>query len=104
MAVVVLVLATPGLAVGYANGLVAGVGGDQTGSAAKTPDQQKAIADANKEITRPLPNKPMNILLIGSDKTTLARRPRAARTRRCWCGSTPRPRASPCSRCRATCA
>jgi LCP family protein required for cell wall assembly len=70
VAVVVLVLATPGLAVGYANGLVSGVGGDQTGSAAKTPDQQKAIDDANKEITRPLPNKPMNILLIGSDKTS----------------------------------
>ncbi len=70
VAVVVLVLATPGLAVGYANGLVAGVGGDQTGSAAKTSDQQQAIDDANKEITRPIPNKPMNILLIGSDKTT----------------------------------
>ena len=71
VAVVVLVLATPGLAVGYANGLVAGVGGDQIGSAAKTPDQQKQITAANKEIVPALPHKPMNILLIGSDKSTV---------------------------------
>jgi LCP family protein required for cell wall assembly len=71
VAVVVLVLATPGLAVGYANGLVSDVGGDQTGSAAKTPEEQSQIKAADKEIVPALPNKPMNILLIGSDKTTV---------------------------------
>ena len=70
VAVVVLVLATPGLAVGYANGLVKDFGGDTTGSAATTPEQQKVIDDTNKEITQPIPHKPMNILLIGSDKTS----------------------------------
>jgi LCP family protein required for cell wall assembly len=69
VAAVVIVLATPGLAVGYANGLVADVG--QTGSAAKTPDDTAAIAAADKEVDRPIPNKPMNILLIGSDKSTV---------------------------------
>ena len=69
VAVVVLVLATPGLAVGYANGLVSDVGG--TGTAAKTPEDTAAIAAADQEVDRPIPNKPMNILLIGSDKSTV---------------------------------
>jgi LCP family protein required for cell wall assembly len=68
--VVVLVLATPGLAVGYANGLVKDFGGDTTGSAATTPAQQQAVQDANNEVVAALPHKPMNILLIGSDKTS----------------------------------
>jgi LCP family protein required for cell wall assembly len=70
VAVIVLVLATPGLAVGYANGLVKDFGGDTTGSAATTPAQQKAVQDANAEVVAALPHKPMNILLIGSDKTS----------------------------------
>jgi LCP family protein required for cell wall assembly len=69
VAVVVLVLATPGLAVGYANGLVSDVG--QTGSAAKTPEEITEIAAADQQVDRPLPNRPMNILLIGSDKSSL---------------------------------
>ena len=69
VAVVVLVLATPGLAVGYANGLVSDVGG--TGTAAKTPEDTAAIAAADQEVDRPIPNKPMNVLLIGSDKSTV---------------------------------
>ena len=67
--VVVIVLATPGLAVGYANGLVADVG--QTGSAARTSKDKQDIAAADKEVDRPIPNKPMNILLIGSDQSNL---------------------------------
>ncbi len=69
VAVVVLVLATPGLAVGYANGLVSDVG--STGTAARTPEEVAAIEAADEEIDRPLPDKPMNILLIGSDKSTV---------------------------------
>ncbi|MGE5229096.1 MAG: LCP family protein [Deltaproteobacteria bacterium] len=69
VAVVVLVLATPGLAVGYANGLVSDVGG--TGSAARTPEEVAAIKAADEVTDRPLPDKPMNILLIGSDKSTV---------------------------------
>ncbi len=69
VAVVVLVLATPGLAVGYANGLISDVGG--TGSAARTPEEVAAIEAADAAIDRPLPGKPMNILLIGSDKSTV---------------------------------
>jgi LCP family protein required for cell wall assembly len=71
VAVVVLVLATPGLAVGYANGLVSGVGGSNVGSAAKTDAEAKQIEDADREIVPALPNKPMNILLIGSDKSSI---------------------------------
>jgi LCP family protein required for cell wall assembly len=70
VAVVVLVLATPGLAVGYANGLVDDVGGG-TGSAARTDEELAEIAAADEEIERPLPDKPMNILLIGSDKSDI---------------------------------
>jgi LCP family protein required for cell wall assembly len=69
VAVVVVVLAAPGIAVGFANGLVSDVGA--TGSAATTPADQTAIDKANKQIDRPIPNKPMNILLIGSDKSTV---------------------------------
>jgi LCP family protein required for cell wall assembly len=70
VAAVVLVLATPGLAVGYANGLVNDVGGGE-GSAAKSEADLEAIDAANEEIERPLPDKPMNILLIGSDKSDI---------------------------------
>jgi LCP family protein required for cell wall assembly len=67
VAAVVAVLATPGLAVGYANGLVAGVG-----SSGKTTQVERTdIAKADKQIDRPIPNQPVNILLIGSDKSNL---------------------------------
>jgi LCP family protein required for cell wall assembly len=69
VAVVVVVLATPGLAVGYANGLVSDVG--KTGSAATTQDERDQITEADQEVDRPIPNKPLNILLIGSDKSTV---------------------------------
>ncbi|HTX67657.1 MAG TPA: LCP family protein [Thermoleophilia bacterium] len=71
VAAVVLVLAMPGLAVGYANGLVSGVGGGQTGSAATTPEEQSKIDKANQLVDRPVAHKPMNILLIGSDKSSV---------------------------------
>ena len=48
VAVVVVVLATPGLAVGYANGLVSSVG--QTGSAARTKQDQQAISAADAQV------------------------------------------------------
>jgi LCP family protein required for cell wall assembly len=70
VAVVVVVLATPGLAVGYANGLVSDVGAG-TGSAAKTDEEIAQIAAADEEIEVPIPDKPMNILLIGSDQSTV---------------------------------
>ena len=69
VAAVVVVLATPGLAVGYANGLVSAVG--QTGTAAKTSEERQQIQEADQKIDRPIPNRPMNILLIGSDKSTI---------------------------------
>ena len=69
VAVVVLVLATPGLAVGYANGLISEVG--DTGTAAQTPEERAAIKAADEEIEVPLPDKPMNILLIGSDENSV---------------------------------
>jgi len=62
VAAVVLVLAAPGLAVGLANGTVSVV-------AAKDPEVAQAVAEAEEELEIPLPNKAMNILLIGSDKS-----------------------------------
>ena len=61
---VVVVLAAPGFAVGYANGLVGGV----DDPAADAPD---VVASAAPELAVPLPHQAMNILLIGSDKSTL---------------------------------
>ena len=69
VAVVVVVLATPGLAVGYANGLVSASA--RRGRAATTPADTAAIAAADAQVDRPIPNKPMNILLIGSDKSAV---------------------------------
>jgi LCP family protein required for cell wall assembly len=68
---VVVVLATPGLAVGYANGLISDVGGGSLGSAARTDDEIAQIEAADEETSPALPGKPMNILLIGSDKSEL---------------------------------
>ncbi len=67
VAVVVLVLATPGLAVGYANGLVDDFG--KAGDTTITPADQAAVAAADEEVDRPIPDEAMNILLIGSDKS-----------------------------------
>ena len=67
--VVVLVLATPGLAVGYANGLVDDLG--KADDAAATPAEQAAVAAADEAIDRPIPDEPLNILLIGSDQSAL---------------------------------
>lgn len=69
VAVVIVILVTPGLAVGYANGLISDVGA--AGSGAKTSGDRAAIDAADKEVDRPIPNKPMNILLIGSDQSAL---------------------------------
>ena len=69
VAAVVVVLATPGLAVGYANGLVSAVG--KTGTAARTAGDRAAISAADSKVDAPIPHKPMNILLIGSDKSTV---------------------------------
>ena len=91
--VVVIVLATPGLAVGYANGLVAHVG--QTGSAARTSKDKQDIAAADKEVDRPIPNKPMNIRY----SVDTSGRSLGARTRSSSCAWDRRPKASRCSRC-----
>ncbi|HEY5168663.1 MAG TPA: LCP family protein [Thermoleophilia bacterium] len=69
VAAVVVVLATPGLAVGYANGLVSAVG--KTGTAARTDSDRAAISAADAKVDAPIPHKPMNILLIGSDRSTV---------------------------------
>jgi LCP family protein required for cell wall assembly len=69
VAAVVLVLATPGLAVGYANGLVDDLG--TSGDTAITPADEAAVAAADEEVDRPIPDEPMNILLIGSDKSAV---------------------------------
>jgi LCP family protein required for cell wall assembly len=62
VAVVVIALAAPGLALGWANGTVSTVGG--------TTAAQKAIVTKTRKQLRPeLPGKAMNVLLIGSDKS-----------------------------------
>ena len=65
----------PGLAVGYANGTVGDVG--QTGSAAKTPRRSPDRRGRRGDASRRIPDKPMNILLIGSRQEHRPRRPRA---------------------------
>jgi LCP family protein required for cell wall assembly len=65
--VVAAALAAPGVAVGYANGLVADVG--VTGTAADTQIERDQIVAADKEVDRPIPRKAMNILLIGTDES-----------------------------------
>ena len=49
----------------------------QTGSAARTQPSRQAITTRTRKSTPPLPDKPMNILLIGSDKSSDPGRPRA---------------------------
>ncbi|MCX6373246.1 MAG: LCP family protein [Actinobacteria bacterium] len=60
VAVVVAVLAAPGLALGWANGTVSTVG-------AATPEKIAVVTKTKKELRPALPGKPMNILLMGSD-------------------------------------
>jgi LCP family protein required for cell wall assembly len=65
LAVIVIALATPGLALGWANHTVEVVGqGDSV--------KQAVVTKVKASLTRPLPGKAMNILLIGSDKSKAA--------------------------------
>jgi hypothetical protein len=63
VAVVVVVLAAPGLALGWANGTVNVV-------SHRSAAVQKVVKQTTKELGVALPGKPQNILLIGSDKST----------------------------------
>lgn len=60
VAAVVVVLAAPGLALGWANGTVGTLGSGDAGTTA-------TVAKAKKVMDRPIPDKAMNILLIGAD-------------------------------------
>jgi LCP family protein required for cell wall assembly len=60
VAVVVAVLAAPGLALGWANGTVSVV-------AHRTVEQEVVVTETKKELRPALPGKAMNILLMGSD-------------------------------------
>jgi LCP family protein required for cell wall assembly len=62
VAVVVVALAAPGLALGWANGTVNVV-------SHRSAAVQKVVTETTKELRPALPGKPVNILLIGSDKT-----------------------------------
>jgi LCP family protein required for cell wall assembly len=62
LATVAVALGVPGIAVGYANGTIDVV-------SAGTPEQAAAIEAVEKELDRPLPDKAVTILLIGSDKS-----------------------------------
>ncbi len=58
---IALALAAPGLALGWANGTVSQV--------SVTSAKEVEVANVRKSLTRPLPGRAMNILLIGSDKS-----------------------------------
>ena len=62
VAVVVVVLAAPGLALGWANGTVNIV-------SHRSAAVQKVVTETTKELRPALPGKPQNILLIGSDRS-----------------------------------
>jgi LCP family protein required for cell wall assembly len=62
VAVVVAALAAPGLALGWANGTVSVVG-------QRSAEVQEVVTKTREELRPALPGKPMNILLIGSDKS-----------------------------------
>ena len=64
VAVVIVTLAAPGLALGWANGTVSVV-------SHRSAAVQKVVTETTKELRPALPGKPMNILLIGSDKSTV---------------------------------
>ena len=61
LVVVVVALATPGFALGYANGTLGQMG--QQGNA----ERQRTVASTKTVLQHPLPNKPVNILLLGID-------------------------------------
>jgi hypothetical protein len=87
LAVVVIALGAPGLAVGWANGTVGTVGH-------RSEEVQAAVDETKEQLKSELP---------GKAATWLRRGTRAVPTRRSWCAWTRRRRASRCSRCRATC-
>ncbi len=62
VAVVVVVLAAPGLALGWANGTVSVV-------SHRSAAVQKVVTETTKELRPALPGRAQNILLIGSDKS-----------------------------------
>ena len=62
VSVVVVVLAAPGLALGWANGTVNVV-------SHRSAAVQKVVTETTKELHPALPGKPQNILLIGSDRS-----------------------------------
>ncbi len=62
VAVVIVVLAAPGLALGWANGTVSVV-------SHRSEAVQKVVTETTKELRPALPGKAQNILLIGSDKS-----------------------------------
>ena len=57
----IALLATPGFALGYVNGNLSTMG------SGGTAEQRAAVKSAQSVVQRPLPNKPMNILLLGID-------------------------------------
>ncbi len=57
----IALLATPGFALGYVNGNLSTMG------SGGTAEQRAAVKTAQSVVQRPLPNKPMNILLLGID-------------------------------------
>jgi polyisoprenyl-teichoic acid--peptidoglycan teichoic acid transferase len=62
VAVVVVALVAPGIAFGWANGTVSTV-------SQRSPEVQAVVSKAQQELRPGLPGKPMNILLMGSDKS-----------------------------------
>lgn len=64
VAVVVVALAAPGLALGWANGTVSTVGH-------RTAEVQEVVTETTQELRPALPGEAVNILLIGSDKTKI---------------------------------
>jgi LCP family protein required for cell wall assembly len=60
LVVLVVALAAPGLALGWANGTVGTVG-------QSTPEKVAVVKKAKENLRPELPGKPMNILLMGSD-------------------------------------
>jgi LCP family protein required for cell wall assembly len=61
MATVVLVLAAPGMALGWANGTVGTVGN-------RSEEVQGVVSETQRQLRPPLPGQAMNILLIGRDQ------------------------------------
>lgn len=58
----VLLLGAPGVAIGWANGMVSGLGD-------RSDEVKKTVAHARRELRPDLPSQPVNILLIGCDKS-----------------------------------